>query len=77
MGEASYSAAVDFAARQSRNRRASLFLLVVFCLFFLLIGFRSILYLDVRARRPPLPVATIAALAWRRCFSAVLLSGEG
>ena len=59
------SAAVDFTARQSRNRRASLFLLVVFFLFFLLIGYSvDFLYLDAFAPGgPPLPVATITALA--------------
>ncbi|HEX9443675.1 MAG TPA: M48 family metallopeptidase [Candidatus Binatia bacterium] len=71
MGEASYSAAVDFAARQSRNRRASLFLLVVFFLFFLLIGFSvDLLYLDSLAPGgPPLPLATISALATAAAIS--------
>jgi heat shock protein HtpX len=57
-------ASEDFFARQSHNRRASLFIVVIFFLLFALVGLSvDDLYLDSFARGGPgLPLATIVAL---------------
>jgi heat shock protein HtpX len=58
-------AAEDFFERQAHNRRASIFIVVVFIFFFLFIGFSvDWLYLDVVTPGGLLlPVATVTALA--------------
>jgi heat shock protein HtpX len=55
----------DFSERQAHNRRASLFIIVVFFLFFLLIGLSvDFLYLDAFAPGgSSAPLATVTALA--------------
>jgi heat shock protein HtpX len=60
-----YGTPQDFFERQTHNRRAGIFIVVVFFLFFLLVGFAvDRLYLDVFAPGGlSLPVATLTALA--------------